>query len=267
MNAKIIGIVSIKGGVGKTTTAIALGAALARLGKKTLLIDANFSSPHLNWHIGLYNPELTIHHVLEDKTNIKEAIYETDYGFDLVPGALIYNKINPFKLCDKLREVRRKYDVILIDSSPNLNDEVLATMIASDELVVVTTPDYVTLGTTLRAIKLAKERRTPIAGLILNKVYGKDFELSIEEIEKQAGVDVLAVLPHEVDFLKALSKTVPLTLYKNTKSSLEYKKLAAALVGEKFEEKGLSSFLRRIFGVSKQDINRTIFRENQLKAY
>ncbi len=266
--AKVIGIISIKGGVGKTSSTVAIGAALAELGKKVLLIDANFSSPHLGFHIGFYNPEITMHHVLSNKANIKDAIYETGYGFDIVPGALIYGKINPFKLFEKMRDIRRKYDVILIDSSPNINDEVLATMIASDELLVVTTPDFVTLGTTLRAIRLAKDRKTPVAGLILNKVYGKNFELSIEQIEEASGVNVLAVLPHEVQVLEALSKTTPTTLHKNTEVSNEYKKLAAALVGEEYEGNKASSFFRRIFGrIPKQDINRTIFRENALKKY
>ena len=51
-------------------------------------------------------------------------------------------------------------------------------MIASDKLFVVTTPDHVTLSTTLKAVKLGKQRKTPIKGLIPTKVHNKNFELN-----------------------------------------------------------------------------------------
>jgi MinD-like ATPase involved in chromosome partitioning or flagellar assembly len=262
---KTIGIISIKGGVGKTSTVSALGAALAKdLNKKVLLIDANFSAPNLALHLGIVNPEITLHHVLNNRANAEEAIYETEYGFHIMPGALLYKKINPFKLRDKIKYLKEYYDVILIDSSPTLNEEMLATMIASDELFVVTTPDNITLSTTLRAVKLAKQRKTAITGLILNKVYNKNFELSLEEIEEAADCDVLAVLPHEMTILEALSKNIPSTLHKESNSTIEYKKLAAALVGEDYKVPGFKYKLKSLFRkVPKQEINRLVFRKHR----
>lgn len=267
-NAKTIGIISIKGGVGKTSTVSSLGASLANdFKKKILLVDANFTSPTLGLHIGLINPEITLHHVLSGKANIKEAIYETGYGFDIIPGSHLYERINPYLLKDKLKEIKNKYDLILIDSSPNLNEEILAAMIASDELLVLTTPDYVTLATTLNAVKLARVRKTPIIGLILNKVYGENFELNVEDIEKASGVNVLAVLPNEIKVLEALSKCTPSTLHKHSQTSLELKKLAGSLVGEKYKEGGLRFYLRkigRLGKVTKQEVNRVLFTKERL---
>lgn len=271
---KVIGVIAIKGGVGKTSAVSSLGASLANdYKKKVLLIDANFSAPNLGLHMGILNPQATIHHVLDDKIKIHDAITETGYGFDILPGALIYEKINPMKLGEKLRDLRRKYDVILIDSSPNLNEEILSTMIASDELLVVSTPDIVTLTATLRAIKLARERKTPISGIILNKVYDKKFELSLEDIEGASGVSVLAVLPHEVGVLEALSKSVPSTLHKNSATTKEYRKLAGSLIGETLKKKSFSStiklFMKKIVPeqkIDKQEINRVLLSKNKLKA-
>ncbi|MBM3247651.1 hypothetical protein FJZ17_03890 [Candidatus Pacearchaeota archaeon] len=263
---KTIGIISIKGGVGKTSAVTALGASLANdFKKKVLLVDGNFSAPNLALHIGFINPEITIHHVLDNKANIKEAIYETGYGFDVIPGSMHYSQINPLKLRDRLGEIKRKYDVILIDSSPNLNDEILATMTASDELIVVTTPDIVTLATTLRAIKLAKLRKTPINGLILNKVHNKKFELSLDEIENTCETPILAVLPHETQVLEALSKSLPSTMHKNSKSTKEYRKLASSLIGEEYKKNSwlgskLKMFMKK---VPKQDVNRVLLKVKQ----
>ena len=243
--SKSIGIISIKGGVGKTTTVANLGAVLANeFGKKVLLIDANFSAPNLALHLGLVNPDTTIHHVLNDAVKAERAIYETRHGFHIMPGSLIYKTINPYKLKNRIDHLKNYYDVILIDSSPTLNEEMLATMIASDELFVVTTPDHVTLSTTMRAVKLAKQRKTPIKGLILNKVHNKDFELSLEEIEDAADCNVLAVLPHEINILEALSKNIPSVLHKQTDSTFEYRKLAAAMIGEEYKDRRVKNMLR-----------------------
>lgn len=272
--AKTIGIISIKGGVGKTSVVSALGASLANdFGKKVLLVDGNFSAPNLGLQLGLVNPDTTLHHVLDNKISAKDAVYSTEYGFDVLPGALVYSnsKLDYLRLAEKLRDLRRKYDFILIDSSPNLNNEVLAAMLASDELLVVTTPDHVTLGTTLRAVKLAKEKKTHITGIIINKNYRKDFELSPEEIEEASGVQVLAVIPHEVEVLKSLAECVPHTISgksKKSASSVEYKKLAASLVGENFEERGLGALLERLAfwkKVPKHEINRAILKNDRLR--
>ena len=261
---KKIGIISIKGGVGKTSSVASLGASLANdFNKKVLLVDANFSAPNLGLHLGLINPEYTLHHVLNNKAHTYKAIYKTEYGFHVIPGSLFYQNINPFKLRDKLKDIEKGYDIILIDSSPTLNEEILSTMIASDELLVVTTPDISTLSTTLRAIKIAKQRKTPISGLILNKVYNKDFELSLEEIEETSGCSVLAVIPHDISIPKTQSEYVPLTINNSGMASREYKKLAGMLIGDEYKE----SIMRRILNkfrikLPKQEVNRAIILDN-----
>lgn len=261
---KTIGIISIKGGVGKTSITSSLGAIMANeFNKKVLLIDGNFSSPNLGMHLGLDNPKTTIHHVIDGKIYAKDAIYESEYGFDIIPGAWVYEKINPLRLAEKIRDLKRRYDIILIDSSPNLNEEILATMMASDELLMVTTPDHVTLATTMRAIKLAKEKRTPITGIILNKVYNKKFELNLKQIEEVSGCNVLAIIPHEINIQRALSKNIPSSMEKSA-STLEYKKLAASILGEDYEHGWMKNLIHKYSkNIPKHDVNRTIFKSER----
>ena len=267
---KIIGVISIKGGVGKTTTVTNIGAALAEMGQKVLLIDANYSAPNLGLHFGLVKPEAaTIHEVLTNKSSVRNATYEHEAGFHFVPGTLIpraSDRIDIYRLKNKLRDIRKDYDVILIDSSPTLNAEMLSAMIASDELIVVTTPDYPTLSCTMRAIRLAKQKKTPIIGLILNKTRNKDFEVSIGDVEDTTGVPVLASLPDHTDVLAALSETTPVTIFSpNNKVSIEYKKLAASLVGAEFRDNSIFTKVQRLFGrIDKQDINREILRKKNM---
>jgi septum site-determining protein MinD len=262
---KSIGIISIKGGVGKTSTVVALGSAIASFDKKVLIIDGNFSAPNLGLHLGIVNPDITVHHVLRGKAKAEDAIYEYK-NMDIMPASLLDRQVkHPMKLRKKIEHLKNIYDIILIDSSPSLNNETLAAMMASDELLVIATPDYPTLSATLRAIRIAKQRKTPIIGLILNKVYNKNFELSIEEIEKAAGTPILAVLPHDLNVLEALANTTPATTYaEKSEVATEYTKLAAALVGEEYTDTRFLAILNRLFGkITQQDINRSVLRDNR----
>src|SRR4030042_5809770 len=169
-----IGIVSLKGGVGKTTAVVSLGSAIAGFGKKVLLVDGNISSPNLGLHLEIVEPEVSLQDVLEKKANPSEAIHKLE-NFDILPASIFRDyKSNLFSMKEKLKYLKRSYDYILIDSSPSLDNETLGAMIASDEILVVTTPDHPTLSTTMKALKLAKQRGTPISGIILNKVHNRN---------------------------------------------------------------------------------------------
>ncbi|MBD3248896.1 AAA family ATPase [Candidatus Woesearchaeota archaeon] len=266
---KVIGIISIKGGVGKTTTTLNLGAVIAHeFGKKVLVADANYSAPNLGLHLGIVDPKTTMHHVLLKSADIKDAIYEHDDNLHVLPGSLINKRVSPHILKEKLKDIKDDYDIILLDSSPTLNDEILSTMIASDKLLVVTTPDYPTLSTTLRAVKLAKQKKTPIAGLIMNKVKKKKFELTLDDIEETADVPVLAVLPDDVKMLEALSETKHIAEHSPKREiAYEYRHLGSCLLGEDYKDPRFRKKMRSLFkrDFPKHEVNRLQARDN-LKA-
>ena len=152
--SRTIGIISIKGGVGKTTVASSLATDLANHHKQNvLLVDGNFSAPNLGLHMDIVEPKKTIHHVLDKKAKIQSAIHNK-FGVDVIPGSYTFQgNLNVLKLKDRIKKLNSSYDFIIIDSSPTLNEEILSTMLASDNLFVVSTPDYPTLSCSLRAAK------------------------------------------------------------------------------------------------------------------
>ncbi|MBS3089968.1 AAA family ATPase [Candidatus Pacearchaeota archaeon] len=256
-----IGIIAIKGGVGKTTISASLASELARThDKKVLLIDGNYSAPNLGLHMGIVTPDKTIHHVLSGKVRLKSAVHEC-YGVDVIPGSYFFpNDINPLKLKDKISGIKQDYDFIIIDGSPSLNEEILSTMLASDVLFVVSTPDYPTLSCSLRAARLAKQRGKPIAGIILNKIRDPSYELSLHAIEEVTGIPVIAKIPDEKIHTKALFYRTPTSIYKeNSKFSHEIRELTNALNVAKSRKRFWSSFFS--FAVPREAINRELLKE------
>lgn len=266
--SKTIGVISIKGGVGKTTTVANLGSALShQFGKKVLLVDANYSAANLGLHLGLVNPDVTLHEVLGNKNQIREAIYEHEGGFDVLPASVVPKKVDFLKLKHHLSKIKDDYDYVVIDSSPSLNEEILSTMMASDELLVVSSPDYPTLSCTMHAVKIAKKRGTPIVGLVLNKVRSKSFELDVEDVEAATGTPVIAVLPDDIKLLEALAETMPGTLHSPMSNAvIEYKKLAAALIGEEFKDpRFLTKFKRAIRrDIPRHEVNQELLRNDRM---
>lgn len=252
-----IGVLSIKGGVGKTTATANLGTALAELGQKVLIVDANFTAPNLGIHFGILNPKTSLKDVLHDKKPLFDAIVSHKKNLDVLPMTSLNEKIKPNKLQQKLKYAQKLYDYILIDSSPNLNEEMQATMLASDKLFVVSTPDYPTLYCTLHAIQRAKEKKVPITGLILNRTRNKSWELSINDMEDATQVPVLAIIPDEIKVLEALANTNPVVEYTpSIEASVEYKKLASAIVGVEYKDKRLKSIMKKLISESKHEANR-----------
>ena len=257
---KTIGIIAIKGGVGKTTISASLAADLVNhFQKKVLLIDANFSAPNLGLHMDIIQPKKTIHEVMINKVRISSAIHNR-FGVDVIPGSYIPNfPFNPLKLKDKLRTLKKHYDFTIIDSSPSLNEEVLSAILASDLLFLITTPDYPTLSCSLKAAKLAKQRGRPIAGIIINKIRDPAYELNLKEIEKITEIPVIARIPDDKNNIRAIFTRIPASIYyRRSKFSKEINRLSSALTGAKEKRSFISFFLPNF---KKEQVNRQILKQ------
>src|SRR3989344_470631 len=105
---RTIGIVSLKGGVGKTTTTVALGSALSEFGQKVLLVEGNYSSPNLGIHFNIFSPDVSIQDVLSRAANFSDSIHVVGDLFHVAPAHMFSEKnINPFQLRNRLKDVKR----------------------------------------------------------------------------------------------------------------------------------------------------------------
>ncbi len=233
--AKFLTIMSGKGGVGKTTSAINLGLALTKLGLKTVVVDGNLSSPNLAIHLGSAYYPITIHDVMRETHNVSQATYKHPSGLHIIPADIAVEsmKIIDFdKLKQQLQELHLSKDYVIIDGSPGLGRESTRLIDLSDEVLVVANQDMPSVIDTKRLIEFAQKFNKTIAGLIVTKYKNKKYKLKIEEIEDYLGIPVLAKVPHDTKFEKALKEKVPyIHVHPKRKASKAYHDLAGRLSG------------------------------------
>jgi pilus assembly protein CpaE len=260
--SEIIAFVSIKGGVGKTTIALETASSLVKdFGKKVLLVDANFSAPNIGLYLDLTN-EFTLHDSLSDSGILPHnAIYES-HGIDIIPSSLYYeNEIDVFKLKKILNKFKSRYDFIILDSSPNY-EELKPVIAAADKIFIVTSPDHLTLLTSMKAAKLAREQNTPIEGLIVNRIRSPKHEYNLKEIESISEIPVMAKIYDNKKMAEALYLKKPITIIDNRNQvSKEIKRFSSAISGNSEEENLIEKIfnLKNLFG--REKVNRELLRQ------
>jgi len=194
---KIIGLVSGKGGVGKTTTALMLGALLSNFGKDVLVVDANISSPDIANYLKIGNKK-TLQRVVKEKINVVEAIFPHDSGMKLILGDSdieLLAEINVFEVEDALKSLYNVAEIIILDGPPGINEESLVVMRASDSIIVVTNNDVISIKQAKRIIEVCRKIQTEVLGaIIVENIPHK--KVDKEEVERYLDTIVLGIIPY-----------------------------------------------------------------------
>ena len=242
---KIIAIVNQKGGVGKTTTAVNLSAALHELGLKTLLCDFD---PQANASSGLgvdkRQIKRSIYDVILNGVPTREAIVHTEFG-DVLPASsdlagaaveLIGADRREFILKESLEQVKEDYDVIFIDCPPSLEMLTLNGLCAAESILVPVQCEYFALEGlsdlmgTLRMVKRKMSPRLELFGVVLTMFDGRtNFSNQVaQEVRRHFPGKVFAsVIPRNVRLAEAPSHGIPVMNYdRSSRGSKAYKELA-----------------------------------------
>jgi len=246
---KIIAVVNQKGGVGKTTSAVNLTAALTEAGKKILLCDFD---PQANATSGLgvekRKLKQSVYDVIINDAPVADVVVHTKFG-DVLPsspdlagaGVELLSVENPnFRLKHALDQLRGQYDAIFIDCPPSLELLTINALAAADGILVPVQCEYYALEgladlmTTMRLMKKKINPGLEIFGVVLTMFDGRtNFSTQVaQEVRRHFPGKVFAnVIPRNIRLAEAPSHGLPVTVYdRSSRGSQAYKALTDEII-------------------------------------
>lgn len=270
---KIIALANQKGGVGKSTTAINLGAGLAKCGKKVLLIDAD-SQANLTTMLGIERPDelsttlaTNLEKVILDKPlDREEGILHCEEGVDLLPSnielsATEVNLVNTMSretvLKTYLKEVKGSYDYILIDCMPSLGMLTLNALTAADSVIIPVQSHYLSakgLEHLLKTVKKVQRQLNPklrLEGILLTMTQSRtNFSKEIGGLLRETYGGNIHIFQSEIPFsikgaeMSASGKSI-FSFEPNGKVAKAYADFTKEVMGsEKQRDKHETGFIR-----------------------
>lgn len=247
---RTLAIANQKGGVGKTTTAINLGAALAVMEKRVLLVDCD-PQGNATRGLGVEVDEAHLYHVLTDQIDPHQAARTTGFPFlDLIPAGrdLVGVEVEfvglqgwQWRLARAVNALREDYSVILLDCPPSLGHLTINALVAADGVVVPLQCEYFALEgisalvSTVRRVKVTMNPRLSIAGIVLT-MHDERTNLS-KDVANEARQHFQSlvydtIVPRNVRLAEAPSYGVPVMAYDiKSRGAQAYMTLAREVLG------------------------------------
>jgi septum site-determining protein MinD len=274
-NGKIISIVSGKGGVGKSTTTVNLGAALAEEGNKVVVIDMDHGQRNLDALLGVELRVINDLFSLIEKTHSRaqtQVTIKQNKNLRLIAGSSCRtpHEIDLEKFKNVLEELKTSHDYILLDSPAGVDVGFEKTMFYADEVIVVVNPESSSITDSDRAIglidskcnKVLENKDNPdfngIKKSIIVNAYRPERsedgeELTIEEIQGLLGEDIKGVVPFEEETRKLSNKGELLFYNKNNSANTAYTRIANRIIeGRILEEEEYNILSSRTTKVKKR---------------
>lgn len=242
---RVIAVTSGKGGVGKSNIVVNLGLALAKMGQKVLLIDADLGLANLDILLGL-SPRFTIHDLLSLRRSLSEVMVEGPEGIKILPASsgipelADLDKHQKMFLLTELDDYSENIDVVLIDTGAGISKNVLFFNIAAHERIVVANNEPTSITDAYALIKvLASQYGENHYNLLVNgltkphdgeMVYRTLLRVTERFLGRGISLEYLGVIPHDEAISKAVLKQQPvLTLFPQAKVSRSFNSLAKRL--------------------------------------
>jgi len=238
--ARIIGIAGAKGGVGKTTLAINLGHALTDFGREVIIVDMDLRRPHLGLVLGYENTPKCVHTALSGEDKILQCIYMHPCGLRIIPGDASpktqHAPEDSHRLYEMLVDVYDYTELIIVDTPPGADVWHHALFTGMTDLILVTTPDIVGMHDCLRTLHESRDSGVNVLGVVINRTEEHEDILSPSEIEAHLAIPVIGAIPYGKEVLEAQRHKHPVTFTDiSCPASIAFKRLAANLIGEKYE--------------------------------
>ncbi|MEM5836504.1 MAG: P-loop NTPase [Candidatus Aenigmatarchaeota archaeon] len=244
---RVIGIFSGKGGVGKTTLAINISSALLKFGVESILVDADIKMCGASLQLNMQNYPITLSEVLSKDMSIFDAIYTHISGIKVVPCSFLNEPLSLSSLQKVLSNPYLSDRIVLIDTPPGITQEVIEIVNSCNEAILVVTPEITSIASSLKILKLIKEKNLKFLGVVVNR-YLKNLknQIPISEIEKTFDSPILGVVPEDENIRRSVNERLPsFFLNPNCESSISFEEISSKLLGIPYQKK--KSFLDKLF--------------------
>lgn len=260
---KIITVTSGKGGVGKSNFVVNLGITLQNKGKKVLIFDADLGMGNDDVLMGLY-PKHNIFDIVFTGLEIKDIIVEGTNGVNLIPaGSALSNaeglsesqRQNFLKKLETLDE----YDYILMDTGAGVNRDVLSFIAASEELIIITTPEPTSLTDGYSLIKATDHYKLKTkAKIVVNKAFTKEegeetyrkFERAVTKFLK-INIEYLGCILEDKKLVQSVRQQKPfVSLFPNCDAANDIENIAMKILEQEMSpSSGAKGLFKRLFNI------------------
>lgn len=234
-------ITSGKGGVGKTTTCANLGVALASMGSKVVMVDADIGLRNLDVVMGLENRIVyDLVDVIEGYCRLRQALIKDKRieGLYLLPAAQTRDKnaVNPDQMKELIAGLKEEHDYVLVDCPAGIEQGFRNAIAGADRAVIVTTPDVSAVRDADRITGLLEAAGFEKPELIINrlnpKMVARGDMMDISDIIDILAIDLLGVVPDDDYIVVSTNRGEPAVMVDNSKAGQAYRNIARRIKGE-----------------------------------
>ena len=261
MSARVLAVTSGKGGVGKTSVAVNLAIACARLGRRVTLVDFDLGPANVDVMMGI-EPVYNLSHVVMGKRKVKDVTVDAE-GIRVVPGASgLWELANlgetaREELIRSLQTLEQDAELLIIDTGAGISRNVVRAAAAADEVLVLSTPEPTSIMDAYATVKMIS--REPGHGrmrVIVNMAEGREeaerVSRTLADVSRQflsVQVDRLGYIPRDEHVGAAARKRIPFgVLFPNAPASVAVRGLGRMIVnGRAAEPPRQEGFFRRVF--------------------
>lgn len=266
---RVVAITSGKGGVGKTAVVANIAIALAKQGKKILVIDADLGLANIDVVLGL-SPEYNLNHFFKGERSLEEIMVEGPCGIKVLPagsGVQQYTRLDgqlKMRFIEAIDNLHENFDLVLIDTEAGISDNVTYFTVAAQDILVITTPEPTAITDAYALMKLLSSQYHQKDFLLcVNSVQNGSEGLDVfEKLTMVSGryldisIDYLGAVPYDRKMHEAVrAQQVIQDLYPDHKVSKAFCRLADSLIETPTNDqpKGtLQFFFRRFLGVESE---------------
>ncbi|MGL4739310.1 MAG: MinD/ParA family protein [Sarcina sp.] len=260
--AKVMTITSGKGGVGKSNIVVNIAISLSKKGKKVLIFDADIGMGNDDIILGVYS-KYSVNDVVNGRVMITDAIVKCFDGVYLLSGGTGLNKIEELtsaqreNFIESLKSIN-DFDYILMDTGAGVSRTVLGFIAASDEVLLITTPEPTAITDAYSLIKAVKHFNLKThASVIVNRSYtekeGKDtYDKFSNVAQKFLGFEMkyLGYILEDRRLIEAVKKQVPLAVaYPSSDSNKCIENIVVEILGHKIKAQGTQGFFKKLFNL------------------